>query len=62
LALPAAYLIMDRWLKNFAHRVRMDILVFVAASALTLVIALATVSFQSLKSALANPAESLKYE
>ena len=62
LALPAAYLVMDKWLKNFAYRVRMDIWVFAAASALTLVIALVTVSAQSLRSALANPAESLKHE
>jgi len=62
LAWPVAYFIMQSWLKNFAHRVTLDITVFIISGLISLIIALLTVSYQSLKAARAHPVESLRYE
>jgi len=62
IATPMAYYIMSRWLQDFAYRVTIGWQVFALAGALALVIALLTVSVQSIKAALANPAEALRYE
>jgi putative ABC transport system permease protein len=62
IAWPAAYYIMSRWLKNFAYRTDINILIFVLSGLLVLAIALLTVSFQSIRAASTNPAESLRYE
>jgi len=62
IAWPAAYFIMNKWLENFAYRTRMGIDVFLFTAGLALGIALLSVSFQSIKAATANPADSLRYE
>jgi putative ABC transport system permease protein len=62
LAVPLAWIIMGRWLQNFAYRVDLEVWVFGASGALSLLIAFATVGVQSLKAALANPVESLRHE
>jgi len=62
IAWPIAYFSMNRWLDNFVYQVNIGWTVFVLAAILTFVIALLTVSYQSIKSALANPADSLRYE
>lgn len=59
IAWPAAYYAMNAWLNNFAYRAGTGWFVFVFAAVLTMVIALFTVSFQSIKSALTNPVEVL---
>jgi putative ABC transport system permease protein len=61
-AWPIAYFAMNRWLQEFAYRIDIGVLTFVLAGSVTLVIALLTVSFQSLRAALANPVEALRYE
>ncbi len=61
-AWPIAYLLMNQWLKEFAYRISQGPLVFILSAGLTLLLALFTVSFQSLKAALANPIDSLRYE
>lgn len=61
-AFPLSYLAMRQWLQDFAYRISINIWMFVAAGALALLIALITVSFQSIKAALANPVKSLKSE
>jgi putative ABC transport system permease protein len=61
-ALPMAYFIMRNWLNDFAYRINLSWIFFAAAGIVTLVIALATVSIQTLRSAKANPVKSLKYE
>ncbi len=61
-AWPAAYFLMKNWLQNFAFKVNLSLVYFLAAALITLVIALLTVSYQSLKAALKNPADSLRYE
>jgi putative ABC transport system permease protein len=62
IALPIAYLAMNNWLQNFAYRISIGIDVFIFAGVLTLVIAFLTVSYQSIKTATANPVKALRYE
>lgn len=59
---PLAYLVMQQWLHNFAYRVEVGVDAFIFPALLALAIALVTVSVQSLKAALANPIEALRYE
>ena len=61
-AWPGAYFLMSQWLQNFAYRISLGIWIFLLTGVLALVIALATVSFQSIRAALANPVEALRYE
>lgn len=62
IALPAGYYVMNHWLQNFAYRTPLHWWVFVLAAALTLAIALLTVSIKAVRAALANPVKSLKAE
>ena len=61
-AWPLAYICMHRWLEGFAYHVDLNPLVFVAASVLALLIALATVSGHALMVARTRPVEALRYE
>jgi len=62
LAWPVAYLVMSQWLRDFAYKVNIGVLVYCISGGLTLIIALFTVSVQSIKAATANPVDSLRYE
>jgi len=62
IAWPVAYFAISKWLENFAYRTNVDISVFVISGVLALVTALLTVSYQTLRTALANPVDSLRYE
>ena len=62
IAWPVAYVVMNMWLQNFAYRITIGWWIFILAGMLALVITLLTVSFQSIRAALANPVESLRYE
>ncbi|MFQ5569487.1 MAG: ABC transporter permease [Rhodothermales bacterium] len=62
LAVPAAYLVMDAWLQDFAYRIDLGAGTFVLAGVLAFAIALLTVSVQAVKAALADPVKSLRYE
>jgi putative ABC transport system permease protein len=62
LAWPVAYFIMKKWLEDFAYRIDIDALPFLAGAVVALLIAMLTVSFQTLRAAVANPAEALRYE
>jgi putative ABC transport system permease protein len=59
---PLAYLAMHEILQNFAYRINIGWWIFALASGLAFIIALATVSIQAIKAALANPVETLRYE
>jgi putative ABC transport system permease protein len=59
---PLAYVCMQRWLDGFAYHIGLNPLVFVAASALALVIALVTVSGHAVMVARTSPVEALRYE
>lgn len=61
-AVPVAWLAMDRWLEDFAYRVDLGPLVFLGAGLLALLIAVATVSAQALRAATSDPVRSLRYE
>ena len=62
IASPLAYYLMDQWLADFAYRIDIQWWVFLMAGILAIGVALLTVSFQSVKAALANPVESLRSE
>jgi ABC-type antimicrobial peptide transport system permease subunit len=62
LAAPIAYWAMSKWLTHYTYRVHINWQVFALAGFLSVTIALLTVSFQSIKAALANPAKSLRSE
>jgi len=62
IAWPVAYLVISNWLENFAYRVNLNIWVFLLSAGIVLLIALFTVSFQSIKAANSNPVKVLKYE
>ena len=57
-----AYFLMDNWLQGFAFRINISVWIFLLSGIIVLIIAIATVSFQSIKAAQANPVDSLKYE
>lgn len=59
-ASPIAWLMMSKYLQNFAYRIDIQWWVFVLAAFVALLIAFIAVSFQSIKTAMANPAESLR--
>lgn len=61
-ASPIAWLLMNKWLDNFVYRITISWWVFVVAGILAVLIAFVTVSFQSIKAALANPVKSLRNE
>ena len=61
-AIPAAWFAVDQWLEAFSYRISVSIWVFVLAGSLALIIAFLTISSQSLKVALSNPAKILKDE
>lgn len=62
IALPLAWYFMSQWLEDFAFRIELEWWLFVLAAVLALGIAFLTVSFQSIKAALANPVKSLRNE
>jgi putative ABC transport system permease protein len=59
---PIAWFAMNRWLQDFAYRVNIQWYILAIAGAMAIFIAFITISFQSIKAALANPVKSLKTE
>jgi putative ABC transport system permease protein len=62
IAFPAAYYFMNKWLQDFAYRIEISLWMFALSGCIALVIALATVSYQAIKAATANPVDSLRCE
>lgn len=62
IAIPFAWYFMHQWLRGFAYRQNIQWWVIVLAAVAAVLIAFATISFQSIKAALANPVRSLKNE
>lgn len=62
IASPIAWYTMNRWLEGFAYKIQMEWWMFAVAGTLTVIIAMLTVSFQSVKAAFMNPVKSLKAE
>ncbi len=62
IAWPVGYWVMNRWLEGFAFRASLSVWIFLVSGLAAVIIAAFTVSSQVIKAALANPAQSLKYE
>jgi putative ABC transport system permease protein len=62
IAFPIAWYAMNKWLQDYAYRTNISWWIFALASGLTVIITLITISFQSVKAALANPVKSLRSE
>jgi len=62
IAWPIAWFVMKKWLQNYAYAIEINIGFFISAGIITLFIACFTVIFQSIKAAVSNPVEALKYE
>jgi len=62
IASPLGWLAMNKWLEDFAYRTSIGASVFLVAGVLALVIAAITISFQTIRAALANPVKSLRTE
>jgi putative ABC transport system permease protein len=62
IAWPVAYFAVHNWLQNFAFRTNIGWEIFLLSGSMALVISLLTVCYQSIKAAVANPVDSLRYE
>ena len=62
IATPLVYIAANKWLQNFPYRITISWWLFGSAGILVMLIALITVSFQSIKAAIANPVKSLRTE
>ncbi|MCP4724255.1 MAG: FtsX-like permease family protein [bacterium] len=62
IAWPAAWILTNMWLRNFAHKIDVGLIVFLMAGGISLIITIITVGYHSLKAALTNPVDSLRYE
>ncbi|MCP4726026.1 MAG: FtsX-like permease family protein [bacterium] len=62
IAWPVAYFVMSRWLENYEYRIDMTVLYFIEAGVITVLIAMIIISSQTIKAAVTNPVDSLRYE
>ena len=62
LAIPISWYFMNQWLENFAYRINISWWIFFLAGITAILIALITVSYQSIKAAIANPVKNLRSE
>ena len=62
IAIPASWWAANEWLKSFAYRINISPLIFVITALTVVLITLITISFQSIKAAIANPVKSLRTE
>ncbi len=62
IALPAAYTIFGKWLEEYPFKIEMGFWIFAAAALVSLIISVLTIGYHTVKAALTNPVESLRYE
>jgi len=62
IAIPLAWWAMQKWLQDFVFRISLTSEIFLLASLTSIVLAFVTVSYQAVKSAVANPIKSLRNE
>ena len=62
ISLPLGWYAMNKWLENFSYRIEIGWWVFIFAAILAIVVAIMTVSYQSIKAAIVNPVKSLRTE
>ena len=61
-AWPVVWYAMNKWLQNFAYRINFELWLFVAVAILSMIIVLGTMTFQTVRAARTNPADTLKFE
>ena len=61
-AVPVSWYVMNKWLQDFAYKININWAVFLFAGVMVILIAMATISFQAIKAAIANPVKSLRSE
>jgi putative ABC transport system permease protein len=62
IAVPLVWMVMNKWLMNFAYAVKIDWWVFIFAGFIALLLSWITVSWHTFKAALTNPVNALRYE
>ncbi|SHN33650.1 ABC transporter permease [Chitinophaga sp. CF418] len=62
IASPLSFFVMDHWLENFAYRIHISWWIFLVSGAVAIFIAMATVSFQTIRAAMGNPVDALRSE
>ncbi|HTF16422.1 MAG TPA: ABC transporter permease [Chryseolinea sp.] len=62
IATPATYWLLNSWLREFAFRIEINLMLFLLGGAIALAIAMSTISFHTIRSARRNPAKALRYE
>jgi putative ABC transport system permease protein len=62
ISVPIAYYFSTMWLDNFAYRTEIGVGIFVIVGVISLVVALLTVSYHTVKAAIANPIKALRHE
>ncbi len=62
IAIPLAYYMLYKWLQNFYYRISIGVEIFLLSTIMIVAIAVLSISYQSIKAALANPVDSLRYE
>lgn len=62
IASPVAWYVMDKWLQSYTYRVNIEWWIFASAGLLSMLVAFATVGYQAIKAAMANPVKSLRTE
>lgn len=61
-AVPFSWLIMDKWLEGFSYRIGLSPWIFIASGAVSLLIAVVSIFFQTLHAARSNPADAIRAE
>ncbi len=61
-AFPLAYYLVNKWLQDFYYRAEINLLIFLWALLITVIVAAVTVSYQTLKASKMQPARALRYE
>jgi putative ABC transport system permease protein len=62
LAWPIAWILMKKWLENFAYQIAVSIWIFVLAAVVSILISVLTISWHAWKISSTNPVNSLRYE
>jgi putative ABC transport system permease protein len=62
MTMPLSWLLMSKWLENFAYRITISWWIYFSAALISLAIALFTIGYQAIRAALANPVDSLRSE
>ena len=62
IAWPVGYFIMNNWLESFSYRIEVGWYIFALSASISVLVALFTVSYQSIKAAISNPIKALRYE